>query len=258
MAGFCTNYSFGQNLVINGSFEEYVSLQNSPHYNESKFFAIGWLVPYEETPDHYSKNNNNIEFNPNTSLFGRVDVQDGNSLAGLGAFSWNGSMEHLIGTLEPQMEKGSKYEVSFLIKYSVKSSKIGVPAFSILFSEYPNIYNDDSYNSSLVEFKSDSLNIELEDSTWLRLKQVYIANGYEKYFKLGYFITENKDNINKIINRYSLYNYNQEIEKIKIINKNTKLFPVNIHFDENSSFYLNQKTYIAYYFIDDVRVIKIE
>lgn len=251
------NFCFGQNLVINGSFEDCENPQHSPYYKRNNFFASGWYVPYEETPDHFSIANESVEFNTNTSILGKIIVPDGTSCAGLIAFSWNGYTEHLIGTLSSKMEKGRKYRISFLVKYNILNSKIGVPSLGLIFSGSPDIYFNGSSERQVVEFKNDSLNLILGDSVWLKIEQEYIANGNEFFFKLGYFITTNNYHITKTINEYILYNNNDK-ELIKIIDKNKNWFPVNKYFDINSTFYINQKTYLSYYFIDDVKIIAIE
>lgn len=125
--------SFGQNLVLNPSFEDAVTVQCDPHSNINTFAASApnWTSPSEATPDVFSALlNQNCPMNPFTTSFlnfGQQAPRTGNKMGGFigvnEGFICTNYREYLQGTLASALVVGQPYEIEFYLNLGESSNK---------------------------------------------------------------------------------------------------------------------------------------
>lgn len=184
-----------QNLVPNGSFEEYSECPISAEMNNGQFERCkGWWSPTDCTPDYFNRCSNNIGtwnsvWIPN-NFWGYQKPFDGNAYVGLGSISWNSKGENLgneyIRTkLLTPLCSGKKYKLSLYVSLANKSTH-AIGKLAVCVSNENNSTFGCEFllcNSICIQnnnFLADTMN-------WMKIEGVFIADGLEKYLTIGYF-----------------------------------------------------------------------
>jgi len=256
--------SKAQNLVINGSFEDYRSLQNNVNYNIKSFcldcfFANDWQLPTPTTVDYFNSDSENLSFSVPYNTFGYHPAQDGNAYIGLIPLNWDGVGEHLTGTLLEPLEKGKMYKVSFYIRHAGKASRFGFEKIGIHFHErlFPLGTYDFPFYKDLIEEEhkfdivTENYCFLFNDSTWSKVEGTYIAKGGEQYLTLGVFWLGDFYDANKVIAMLNRKSDSLIRENLMQQKKYKKLFPLKEEFEPID----NMPEGDPYYFIDNVSVI---
>jgi len=199
---FLAQNIFGQqNLVPNGSFEEYTECPTSNELNNGQFErAVGWFRPTQSTPDFYHDCNNSINgiVGVPSNFCGYQEPFHGDGYAGFAAISWlydedlfvNEYMRvKLTSSLKPCM----KYHFSMYVSLC-DYSDYGVGKIGVLFST-ENIFTPT--NNTLEELPQIAYNglPIIDTSNWTIIEGDFIANGLEQYLTIGYFRTPYMDTI---------------------------------------------------------------
>lgn len=168
-----------QNLIENGSFEEYSNCPKS--FTKRPFLDLlpGWVSPDSGTPDYFnrcSKTDAGIPYN----WAGINDAQFGDGYIGLYVYDWNGAYsESLKSTFREPLEKGEKYIFEFyysLASYSLYSiSKISIH-FSSPDTSYQKIYSLDLLEESFIK------------EPWKLIQDTIIATGGENELIVGKYL----------------------------------------------------------------------
>ena len=183
---FCS-YSYGQNLVVNPSFEDH---DTCPDYLSQLSRATNWYS-IRMTPDYYNVCAPNLSSKVPSNWFGNAKPASGNAYAGIGS-SWAGNsyvFPECVGSkLITPLEKGKKYFVSFKVFLSQKGNPYqwcGVNKLGALFStvSYSEKKPAPICNCSQV-FTNE---IITDTSNWTRIKGFFVADSNYTYVGIGRF-----------------------------------------------------------------------
>jgi gliding motility-associated-like protein len=171
-----------ENLVPNGSFEEYIICPEDGALNKAKYFSS----PTQSSPDYFNScamasNNTSIPSN----LGGFQEPRSGSSYAGIVTYGFGTNYKEyiqtsLVKTLEMSKFYLVKYYVSLGSYSSTAINKIGVFFSDQQITENINttlLYEDNLFTDSVI---MDTLN-------WVELSFIYQAKGNENFILLGNF-----------------------------------------------------------------------
>lgn len=258
-----------QNLVRNGSFEQFTSLQDKvdfifylDSYCTDCFYAKDWQIPTNIGVDYYNCDNENFKFSVPTNCFGYHPAQDGCAYIGLMPITWNGGFcEHLTGTLRNTMQEGKKYRVSFYIRHAGKASRFGFGHIGVYFHEelFPfNVYDWPTYERLIdkdhtYDVVATESNFVFNDTTWTKVEGVYKAKGNENYFTIGVFNLSEEYNVSQLIGRTLERKDSLDRERLFRRKEFRNLIPLKEAFSPVKSLPGGD----PYYFIDNVSIIPI-
>ena len=221
--GFVMLNLCAQNLVINGSFEDYVSCPGSYSQSAAEFRVNGWRSLTNGSPDYFNSCSEGEAAVP-YNWAGVSDAFDGYAYVGLYTYMSQPKeyREYLHSRLAEPLIKDSLYYVEFRYKLS-SYSKYSIDRIGVLLSDSLKTFNHDHVLEipPTISFVKDSA-LTPETGAWELARAEYRAKGNERFLTIGNFA----DNINT----RSYY----------------------IRFRPESEPMLAQS---AYYFIDDVKVI---
>ena len=212
--------SNGQNLVVNGSFEEY---KECCKYYGQIDAVKGWFQLYGSS-DYFNSCCSYEDFLgvPN-NFVGYQTPKHGNAYVGVALFSSKDNRlkkngyyyrEYIHTKLLNTLEKDSLYVI--ILYYSLAdSSKLYTDQISIAFSESRELqYHPQSTNLLIPEFK---VNIKvgpeaMDKNNWNKLSFIYEGKGIENYLIIGLFdddltLKEYKNNQKRINNENGRHCY---------------------------------------------------
>lgn len=224
------------NLVLNPSFEEFVTPCNFP------VGAIAWdRVTYWSSadgadPDYFHECRGGDIGMPQNEL-GYVIAKVGKAYAGMSVYdSVNSYTDFIQGSLKKNLEKDTIYCISFWLShadsvhYYINSKHIGIWFINYKSGYPPTATLNDSlpFIQQKVAFIPDTFYLE-NDSGWSELKTTYKAKGGEEYFIIGNFTPKNqvekKYQINgTTMNGFSWYAY-YYLDEVSIYRCNDTLPP---------------------------------
>ncbi len=191
---FFSSLCDAQNLVPNGSFEEYSAC---PKYNGQLYLANGWYNPTIASPDLYHVCSNTRNHSDAGVPKHPGGYQFPHSGEGYGAFipsSWpashpgkNNYREYISTKLLAPLAKGKKYCVTMYIAIS-KSTKYAIDQLSVYFSK-DSVYQ---YTSECLANVTPQLNnlpgVYLDDTTrWQKITWEYQADDAYQWMTIGNF-----------------------------------------------------------------------
>lgn len=220
-----------QNLVPNGSFEEYARQNN-------KYFEIkNWYRPTSGSSDFF-KDTCCIMGVPPT-FFGYQKALKGKGFAGFYAFSDYDYREYIQNELTEKLKPECVYLVEFYVSLSDKSkfssfqigalltdSAVTNYKFSFLAKNDKNIINQNIYDFAFDNFvpqiNNDKNNFLTDKINWTKVSGLFTAKGGEKFITIGNFFRNTETPI-IIVNQdrdYKLedsYYYIDEVS-VKLVN----------------------------------------
>ncbi|MEO7292744.1 MAG: T9SS type A sorting domain-containing protein [Ginsengibacter sp.] len=215
----------GQNLVLNGDFEEYI---NCPHaFNDFDGYVSNWTSPTSGTPDFFNQ----------CTTFSGVGVPNNNwgfqrahsGIGYAGEIMWYGGdyREYIEVPLSSALTTNSCYHYEMYVSLAEKS-QFTTSDISIYFSSFSitganNLFAFTPQINSMAGFITDTLN-------WTLISGSYVATGGEQYLIIGNF----KNNANSMtqLNTFGFlqeaYVYIDDVSltlctDLKEQNKNTEL-----------------------------------
>ncbi len=202
IAFISTNVLTAQNLVPNGSFEEYTQC---PEYfdgvNPISSWLINWYSPNTGSPDYYNACSEIEALNFGADVpANAVGFQNAHSgLAYSGLFT-NGDCasqsnknlyrEYLQVELSESLIFDSIYRISFFVSRA-DSSSCNCNALGILFSESSIITGENTILNQIPQLNNE-LDLMNSNQNWIEIFFTYIANGNEAFLTIGNF----HDNLN--------------------------------------------------------------
>lgn len=197
------NYSYAQqNLVPNGSFEEYTSCPDAPN---QLHYAEPWFDPTKASSDYFNSCSL-IPLSvgvPNNEWGNQVPFQ-GNAYSGFGAFSYDNTKnyrEYLSVKLTEILVKDHNYCLSFYVNLA-DSSTFAIETIGATLSKDtlkvipPNPINK-LPNIVSTKLISDKLN-------WKKISGEYRAEGGEVYLTIGNFYDDNSCGLRQLKDTNSL------------------------------------------------------
>ncbi|WP_170034610.1 OmpA family protein [Nonlabens xylanidelens] len=203
-----TNICFSQNLVLNGSFEEFEKCPDD--YSQFNGNVKDWIVPTLATPDFYSSCNKFSPAGVPNNVNGWQKAKEGNSYAGIILLNHQNYREYITGSLQKKLIEGQNYKIKFFISLAEKSG-LSTNSIGVLFNS--NRENFTTYKNfdglTITETKNSVNNIDFNEQkkkddfsylvdlstvetfkdskNWTLVETEFIANGTEKYFTIGNF-----------------------------------------------------------------------
>lgn len=188
------NCVVGQNLILNGSFENYIRCpQNHNQYKSNlRDLVPGWNTVNRSTPDYFHRCSQNTDVGVPANFAGNIEPANGDAYVGLilrvdttsYAFSPAYS-EHITGTLEYPLVRGRTYCLRFFYAFG-ENSGISCSNLGIYFSQEKP---DFSENNDMYSFQPQLLlhedSILYTDGQWHLLSASFVASGGEKYMTIG-------------------------------------------------------------------------
>jgi OOP family OmpA-OmpF porin len=184
-----------ENLVPNGSFEEYYSCPESNDLNNGQFeLCKYWWKPTLGTPDYFNRCNNGVVGVPN-NFWGYQEPYDGDGYVGMVPISINAtgsieSYEYIQTQLTTTLKPCYQYYFSMYVcmaNYSTHSlGRLGaVFSNDTTFNNF-NIFNNLGIISSVPQIVNNLGTID-DSSDWVKIAGYFTANGNENFLTIGYF-----------------------------------------------------------------------
>ncbi|HEY3405500.1 MAG TPA: OmpA family protein [Ohtaekwangia sp.] len=213
-----------QNLVPNGSFEEFTSCPGDFSQNKSEFRVKGWWSATQGTPDHFhscSRGNASVPHN----WAGVSEAFDGKGFTGIYLWMDNHKdyREYLQCRLTTSLIKDSVYTVDFRFKLS-SYSRYAIDRIGLFLTDSAVVSDHDVVINAVPTFSlvKDSA-LTQKTGYWEKAHFDYKAKGGEQFLVLGNFFT----------------------------NDETKFYRIQFTPDQQDMLQMS-----AYYYIDDVKVIQ--
>lgn len=192
---FGTFSVFGQNLVKNPSFEDYVNCPKKLGNLENDL--VDWDLPTLGSTDYFNACSEAMGTPKNFN--GEQPAEFGVGYVGLYLYGPDDYREYLQARLSKRLRKGAVYTLSFYVSLAERSD-FAIKEFGIQFSENPiqvattkvlsrmhlsKIPGDvsNTFEIRYSDFYSD-------DQAWVKVEKEFVANGTENYLIIGNF----KDN----------------------------------------------------------------
>ena len=256
-----------QNLLLNGDFENVHKYRNENRRIRNTFYAQSWFESTNGTVDIIRDLaacdlDHTKSFEPDIDFC--INTKSGDYCIGFIPLTFLGYMEHLTGTFDKELKKGSVYKISFFLKKQ--------------YSEFPFIPNGigfslhkDSlfFDKKLIEdidmdsgkpwayydnlFKSEKIIADFEidnyvlDTSWVKYKFLFKARGEERFITFGKFAYEKDKKIMKQLKKIRVNPWDKKI--CKFIKKGKSLV--------NRKFFKGNKIEDSscYYFLDSIEVV---
>jgi len=234
---YSSQQSAAQNLVRNSSFEDYITC---PFELDQLNYCKFWYNPTDASPDYFcdcprrstNESATGKKVGVPTNIGGFQSARTGCAYVGIINFDENyfSYREFIATKLIQTLIKGNVYKVTFYVSLSDKSDfystqfGVGFSGDSLLKKQFSktNEYNTWDCQTAILIRNFDFCN---DTASWPRLSIDYLANGNEKFLFIGLF--------NSVFTKC-------EWKKVKRKNKTG----------------WGDKEKEAYYYIDDVSVIK--
>lgn len=186
-------FAISQNLVINGSFENYTVCPDKTGALVNS--CEGITAPTRGSTDYFHSCGKKQVQVPN-NFNGEQEAFDGDAYAGLYLYSPNNYREYIQFELKETLEKGKLYKVAIKLSMA-ENSVLAVQSASLLFTQDKleldtnedlsvmrlERFNVKNYNYQNLEIKKSIFNKQ----EWGLLETEFVAKGGEKYLIFGNF-----------------------------------------------------------------------
>lgn len=185
-------YGFGQNFVVNPSFEKY---RNCPvKLGNLEKDVLDWNMPTLGSTDYF--NGCSIAMGTPENFNGKQPADFGVGYVGFYMYAPNDYREYIQARLSTTLKKGERYAVSFYVSLAERSD-FAVKEFGIRFTEFPIEVETSKVLSGLHLSKmkgevSEELEISYskyysDEIKWVKLTTEFEASGIENYLTIGNF-----------------------------------------------------------------------
>ncbi len=181
---------FGQNLVVNGSFENVSTIPNNPGQLN---YAIGW-TEFRDTPDLYSALSPSPSMQVPNVAGGYQQPFHGDNYVGFFAYhTTSNGREYLGTTLSSPLVVGKNYSISMYVSLAaidsnifmtLAVSNIGAVFTNTLYSfanPYPILNNAHAYSLSVIGDTS---------ATWVNIQGTFVADSAYQFLAIGNFFND--------------------------------------------------------------------
>ncbi len=213
-----------QNLVANGSFEQFFKCPGSYNYELTEKLAPGWFSANRGTPDLFNVCSTGDASVP-TNWAGQSKAYNGVGYAGIYCYTKNGYREYLQTELIEPLVANGEYYIEFYYKLS-SNSKYSIDRIGFYLSDSAKrriddfvVYSKPTYELVLAAPYTRTTGV------WAKCGYMMKAKGGERFLTIGNFSDNNT----------------------------TRIF--HITFSKAKEAMLNTA---AYYYIDDVRVTRLD
>jgi len=200
--------AYSQNLVYNGSFEDYSECPtNFGQINKAKY----WFSAndgFGGSSEYFNACDNSGLCGVPSNGFTYQYARTGNAYAGTVCYKYgNEGREYVEGTLNEVLHNGVEYCVSFYVSLS-SSSSYGIDAIGLFLANDSLITNSGLAYYVTPYVSNDSLNVITDTINWIKISGTFIAQGGERFFIFGNFKQNSQTtavNINGFIEGVTYY-----------------------------------------------------
>lgn len=190
-----------QNLVPNGSFEEYYQIPtNQGQIN----YAKHWFTATASTPDYFSRFSDvNSGLNVPNAIPGFQDAFSGDAYSGIFVYDKFSAdnLEYIETKLTSPLISQKCYTLSFYVSMAEEISCYTLNNIGVFFSQDSIYVNQfirlSQYSPQVI---NDTTNQLTDTLGWTKITQDFFAEGGEKYMVIGNFNNFSNDNTTKIRN----------------------------------------------------------
>lgn len=184
---------WGQNLVPNGEFDQF---KYCPYgFTQGRLKIVNhWAQPSLGTADYFNECSDSFSV-PNNPM-GSQSAVKGPGYVGLVAFApkENNSREYIQVKLSETLKSGEKYCLSFLVSLADYSNYM-IDGFGVHFSQNKIKGNGKKVLGFTPQIQVPSGYLLQDDTDWIEISQVYIAEGGEQYLTFGNFKRDRELNV---------------------------------------------------------------
>lgn len=211
--------STAQNLVPNGSFEEYTQCPTQNELGNGQFERCKdwyYTTPVNVgTPDYFNSCNNNSGgmVGVPSNFWGYQDAFHGSGYVGIDVFDYQISTQQYVGAeqietkLKSVLSPCQIYHFSMRVSLANKATH-GINKLGVLLTDSSNYQNSISDWIS-IEPTWENQSSLVDTTSWILVETDIIAHGGEQFLKIGYFadfdINELVYNDSTIINTFGTY-----------------------------------------------------
>ncbi len=193
MLMLCMHFNgFGQNLVVNPSFEKYRKCPVKLGNLEKD--VIDWSMPTLGSTDYF--NGCSVAMGTPENFNGKQPADFGVGYVGFYMYAPNDYREYIQAKFNTTLKKGERYAISFYVSLAERSD-FAVKEFGIRFTEFPVEVETSKVLSGLHLSKmkgevSEELEISYskyysDEIKWVKLTTEFEASGTENYMIIGNF-----------------------------------------------------------------------
>ncbi len=179
---------YAQNLVPNGSFEQYSSCPNSwASFNSN---VLNWTGLPWGTPECYDTCGNTFQFGVPQNPYGFQYAEDGNSYSGIG-FGFGGSSQNYKEYMQVKLADTLIYNKKYLVSFFVSKAD-SAPIVNTKIGAYLSLTNTlttlpSGVINAIPQVLSPPNFYMQDDVNWIEVSDTIIAQGGELYITIGYF-----------------------------------------------------------------------
>lgn len=186
----CSVYTQAQNLVVDGSFEQFDECPVTIVTESQKIYLTQWESPTLATPDYYNECNKNLVGIPK-NIAGNAEAQNGRGYVGLALYVKPSPYycEYIQTKLLTPLVKDSFYCLSFYYRLA-SYCQFGTDGLGMYVGKEKIMKKHDGE----LRFQAQLINTtpanEQDENRWVLLQGIYKATGGEQYVTIGYFRKE--------------------------------------------------------------------
>ena len=214
----------GQNLVPNASFEKFKYCPEN--FNPGLLEIVeGWSQPSSGTSDYYHACSNNMGIPKN--IFGKQMSMEGEGYIGIISYapSKKNYREYMQTKLLKPLEKGAMYCAEYFVSQAEYSAYL-TDGMGMYFSKKPvRAQNNTMILPFTAQLQNPSGHILRNSKTWMRVSDVFFAQGGEQFITIGNFRTDpeitvmnrnlNRDSVPKVWDYSYYYVDNVSLKKVR-------------------------------------------
>lgn len=186
-----------QNLIYNGSFEEYYSCPTGNDLNDGQLEKVkGWWKPTFGTSDYFNSCNATVVGTP-SNFWGYQPPFDGEGYVGLVLTEWTQDegyfgYEYVQGNLISPLKQCQRYKYVMHVSMA-NASFYSMGRIGALFSQDTTGVN--LTTSSRIQGEAQVYNKSLitDTTNWITVEGEFVAEGGEEFITIGYFFETIKD-----------------------------------------------------------------
>ncbi|WP_343604570.1 gliding motility-associated C-terminal domain-containing protein [Fluviicola sp.] len=179
-----------ENLVPNGSFEEYYSCPESNDLNDGQLeHCKGWWKPTKGTSDYFNECNHTIVSVP-ANFWGYQQAFQGHGYVGIVPIEWNKTTGEIVAQeyIQTKLSRPLKPCTTFHLSFYVSCADLSHYAIGKL-GAYFSKHEIQGQTNQVLEFIPQVRNQQIISDTinWIKIESDFIATGGEEYLTIGYF-----------------------------------------------------------------------
>jgi gliding motility-associated-like protein len=179
-----------QNLVLNGSFEEYYSCPTGNNLNDGQFERCKyWWSPTSASPDFFHECNNSVNglVGVPVNFWGYQEAYDGDGYVGFIPVMYDNQIlcEYFRIKLNEYLKPCSRYRFQMYVNMANYSTH-GIGKIGALFTQNDVFYQITGRINEKAQVTYSGLPI-VDSVNWTKIEGSFIAKGGEQYLTIGLF-----------------------------------------------------------------------